>query len=268
MRFRKLFSMYKGKTAVITGATSGIGAAFAHEFAAGGCNLLITGRRKEKLDAFARELEDKYDIRAVPFIAELSDKEQVDRLIEEIDAVESIAALVNNAGFGKAGNFAGNLERHHAMLMVHVHAVVRLAGAVVPRMIDSRGGLIINVSSVAAFFPLPGSATYSATKRYLINFSESLHMELSRFGIYVQALCPGMTRTDFHLRMGEDGRRIEKRYILGWMKPEKVAKLALRHLTGNRVIYVPGLINKILIRVVSRLPRRLYYRLARMAIRD
>ena len=153
------------------------------------------------------------------------------------------------------------------MLMVHVLAAMRLTNAVAPRMVDSRSGLIINVSSLAAYFPLPGSATYSATKRYLINFSESLHMELASYGVHVQALCPGMTKTDFHMRMGEDGKRIERQYILGWMKPEKVVKLSLRHVSSHHVVYIPGLVNKALVRIVSRIPRRLHYRLGRAILR-
>ena len=263
---RKIFDMYQGKTAIITGATSGIGAAFAREFAAWGCNLFLTGRRKEKIKALANELATKYDVEVAISVVELSDERQVDRLIAEIGEIPVITALVNNAGFGKAGLFTGNQDSHHAMLMVHVLAAMRLISAVAPRMVDSHDGLIINVSSVAAYFPLPGSTTYSSTKRYLLTFSESLHMELASYGIRVQALCPGMTKTDFHMRMGEDGKRIEKRYVLGWMKPEKVAKLSLRHISSPRVVYIPGLVNKALVRIVSRMPRRLYYRLARAVL--
>jgi uncharacterized protein len=259
--------MYRGKTAIITGATGGIGAAFAREFAALGCNLFLTGRREEKIKALANELEARYDVDTAVSIVELSDEKQLDRLVEEIGEIPAIAALVNNAGFGKAGGFSGNQDRHHAMLMVHVSAAMRLTGTVVPRMVESRSGTIINVSSVSAYFPLPGSATYSATKRYLVAFSESLHMELAPYGIYVQALCPGMTRTDFHARMGEEGKRIEKQYFLGWMKPEKVAKLALRRISSRQVIYVPGLVNKVLVRFVSRIPRRFYYWLSSAALR-
>ncbi len=264
----KIFAMYRDKTAVITGATSGIGAAFAREFAARGYNLFLTGRRIERITAFANELKAAYGVDVAVSIVELSDKEQVDRLIAEISEIPAVTALVNNAGFGKAGVFAGNRDLHHAMLMVHVVAAMRLIDAVVPRMIDARQGTIINVSSVAAYFPLPGNSTYSATKRYLITFSESLHSELAPYGIHVQALCPGMTRTDFHARMGDEGKRIVKRYFFGWMNPERVVKLSLRRLSGRRVIYIPGHVNKILVRVISRMPRRLYYKLSRIAVRE
>ncbi len=254
------------KTAVITGATSGIGASFSRILAAQGYDLLITGRRKEKLSAFAEKLRAEHGITVKVSIVELSDATQVDGLIEEIGSLPEVSLLINNAGFGDAGLFSGNAGRHHMMLAVHVVAAVRLAGAVIPRMIAAGSGAIINVASVAAFFPMPGSSTYSATKRYMITFSESLHMELAPHGISVQALCPGMTRTDFHERMGEAGKLIEKRYIFSWMAPDKVAKLSLRRLRSRRVVYVPGLFNKFLVRFATKIPKRLYY-FAAMKIR-
>jgi len=253
----------RDRTAIITGATSGIGAAFARLLAQKGYDLFITGRREGKINAFAGELREKYGVAVRVSIVELADQDQVDRLIEEVAAIPGVAYLINNAGFGKVGHFIENPQRHHAMLMVHVLAAMRLTGAVAPRMVLAGTGAIINVASVAAFFPMPGSASYSATKRFLVTFSESLHMELSSKGIRVQALCPGMTRTDFHERMGSDGEKIRKSYFLGWMLPDKVARLSLRHLASGPVLYVPGFVNKLLVRIVSKLPRRLYYNLTK-----
>jgi short-subunit dehydrogenase len=254
--------MIQTKTAIITGATSGIGASFARVFAQMGYNLFLTGRRIEKINAFAAELREAYGVSVRVSITEFSDAGQINRLIEEIETIPIVSVLINNAGFGNAGLFADAPERHYAMLMVHVAAAVRLSGAVVPRMVHNGEGMIINVASVAAFFPMPGSASYSSSKRYLVTFSESLHMELSTKGIRVQALCPGMTRTDFHDRRGTEDDKIRKRYFLGWMDPDTVVRRSLRHLDSGNVVYVPGLVNKLIVRLVSRLPKRLYYRLA------
>jgi short-subunit dehydrogenase len=247
--------------AVITGATSGIGAAFAVQLAAEGYRLLLCGRRKEKIAHLAAELTRRYGVETRPFIAELSTPDEVARLAEEVGRLPEVAVLINNAGFGMAGYFTEDPVRHLEMLHVHVTAAMKLIAAAVPSMKAMHRGLIINVSSVAAYFPSPKGSTYSATKRYLITFSESLHMELRSFGIRVQALCPGMTRTDFHMR-NEEGREIEKKNIIGWMNPEKVAKLSLEHARRKSGIYVPGWKNKLLVRILSHLPRRLYYRLA------
>jgi short-subunit dehydrogenase len=160
-----------------------------------------------------------------------------------------------------AGYFTEHPEAHRRMLEVHVVVPLRLIAAVAPGMKERRNGLIVNVSSVAAFFPMPEGSTYAATKRYLNTFSESLYLELRPYGIKVQSLCPGMTRTDFHSR-NDKGRQIANRNILGWMSPETVVRKALRHAAGPKVVYIPGLKNKILVGVVSRLPRRLYYRIA------
>lgn len=251
--------MNKNKTAVITGATSGIGAAFARILAQQGYDLLITGRRKEKIRAFAEELMAKNGVTVKVSIVELSDDSQLERLIEEIRALPDVSLLVNNAGFGKAGVVSGDLDRHLQMLKVHVFAAVRLTQSVVGRMIAAEQGAIINVASVAAFFPMPGSVTYSATKRFLVTFTEALHTELMTHGIRMQVLCPGMTRTDFHSKMGKEGQDIENRYPLGWMSPDKVAELSLKRLDSRRVVYVPGVMNKFLVRIVSKMPRCLYY---------
>lgn len=247
-----------GKTAVITGATSGIGAAFAEALARQGFDLFLTGRRRERIEEVAGYLRERHDVSVQVSIVELSDIRQVDRLIEEIAAIPVISYLVNNAGFGQGGSFAQDPEAGYRMLMVHVVSAVRLTGAVASRMAEAGEGAIIHVSSVAAFFPMPGN--YSATKRYLVAFSESLHTELASRGVRIQALCPGMTRTDFHSRMGVEGEKIQQRYFLGWMQPEKVVQLSLRHLGNGRVIYTPGILNKFLVRFLSRMPRRLYYK--------
>jgi short-subunit dehydrogenase len=191
-------------------------------------------------------------------LAELSDERDVDRLIKEISGLPEISALINNAGFGFAGYFTDNADLHMRMLAVHVTAPVRLTAAVLPAMKRRGSGLIINVSSLASFFPMPKGATYAATKQYLNVFSESLQMELKPYGISIQALCPGMTRTDFHSR-DDYGRKTAQRYPLGWMRPETVVRRSLKHVGGRPVVYIPGLMNKVIGRILSHVPKRIYY---------
>ena len=253
------------QTAVITGATSGIGAAFADILAARGYDLLLSGRREEKISSLASRLRLDHGGVVRIVLAELSVESDVNRLIAEIRTLPDVSILINNAGFGAVGSFSEHPSRHHRMLAVHVICPVRLIEAVLPSMKSHRAGSIINVSSVASYFPMPTGATYSATKRYLCVFSESLHMELKPYGIHVQALCPGMTRTDFHSR-SDEGKSIARKNVLGWMDPATVARRSLKHISGNRVVYVPGLVNKFLVRFVSHLPRWLYYRIAEKAL--
>ena len=253
---------HRVETAVITGATSGIGAAFAREFAGKGLNLLITGRRRKEIGEFAEKLRSEYSVQVDVIIAEMSDSAQMDALVEAVSKLPEVSALVNNAGYGMVCYFSENPAQHLSMLSVHVTAAMRLIEAVVPRMIAAQSGVIINVSSVAAFFPIPKGSTYAATKRYMVVFSESLHMDLGRYNIRIQALCPGLTKTDFHMRAPSEAEHITRRKIIGWMDPATVARRSLRNLSKSRVVYVPGLINKLLVYLLSHMPRRLYYGLA------
>jgi short-subunit dehydrogenase len=245
--------------ALITGASSGIGAAFARRLAERGHDLLLTARRREKLEALARELEAAYPIRAQVVIAELSDGRELAALEERVRGLE-LAFLVNNAGYGLGRLFeeetiAGNLR----MVEVHAVAAMRLTHAALPGMLARGAGAIINVSSLAALFPLPRNVAYCSTKMFLTAFSESLYMELAPRGIVVQALLPGFTRSDFHRRMGTrtyegfGGRLI-------WMPADKVARIALRHLGNGRVICIPGAFNRFLAFQRHLIPKRAYYR--------
>lgn len=250
------------KAALITGATSGIGAAFARVLAERSYDLLLTGRRREQLNSHAEDLRNEFGVRVETVVAELSDPDGVDRVVETAKAFAQMDLVINNAGYGMAGLFysvgSDDLVR---MIDVHVSATVRITRALIPGMIRAGTGAVINVSSVAGFYPLPRSVMYSSTKGFLITFSKALAVELAPHGISVQALCPGMTHTDFHRRMeitpgGETGRR-----LLYWMKPERVARLALKHLSSKRVVYVPGIFYKTVVLISRLLPWSLYFRL-------
>lgn len=251
------------KTAVITGATSGIGAEFAKRLAQRGYDLVVTGRRMDVIKKMAGALSSEYGISVEVIKAELSDGKDMDRLIKHIKGLDSIEFLVNNAGFGTYDYFwKEKIEEQERMVAVHVTAAMRLAHAVLPSMIERGRGFIVNLSSLGAFLPLKINAVYGGSKAFLNIFSESLQMELADTGIRVQALCPGFTRTDFHGRiekMQGDMGRLNKFY---WMSPDSVVDYSLKRLEKGRVICIPGFRNRVLLRIASMLPRWLYIRLA------
>jgi short-subunit dehydrogenase len=250
--------------ALITGASSGIGAAFARRLAASGHNLVLVGRRKERLEALSAEIRQQKPVVVDVLVADLADEkgvEQVERCIADLGDLD---LLVNNAGFGTTGNFAGSdLDRQLDMIQVHVLAPVRLTRAALPGMIARRYGGIINVASLAAFLPAPGNATYSATKNYLVTFSEILALELKGTGVRVQALCPGFTVTEFHER--PELKEFERSQIpkMLWCSAEDVVNESLKGLKRGRVVVVPGLIYRLISLTVRNSP---FYDLVKLVI--
>ena len=139
--------------------------------------------------------------------------------------------------------------------------VLGIIAAVLPGMKQRKRGSIINVSSVAGFFPMPRGSMYSATKAFLVSMSESLSMELAGHGVRVQALCPGMTHTDFHRQLGIAGEELSQRKMLVWMSADRVVRSSLKALSRNRVVCIPGLAYYLIVRLFSHTPRWIYYRL-------
>jgi uncharacterized protein len=246
--------------ALVTGATSGIGRAYAVFFARNGYDLIVTGRRLEKLNELAAEMQQNYGTITEVIKAEFSLEKDVDKVMKAAERRQNIRVLVNNAGYGSGVEFCrSKIEDHLGMLHVHVEASVRLAYAVLPQMIRRNDGVIINVSSIGAYLPGPGSAMYTGTKLFLAGFSEALQMEVHRYGIKVQCICPGMTHSDFH-----DRRRIGHGIKTGkWMmmEPEKLVEKSIRSLHGNNVVVVPGIINKTLVGAAAFIPKTVYYSL-------
>lgn len=227
--------------AVITGASAGIGEEFARQLAAAGFDLTLVARRAERLQALAAELSAAHGIRAEAWPADLADEADVAALARALAAADDLMLLVNNAGFGTRGEFIEvELERTLDMIRVHVLATVTLCRAAAPGMVTRGGGAIINVSSIAAFFPSAGGANYGATKAYLNAFSEALAAELGGTGVVVQALCPGFTTTEFH-DVG-DYQEFDRGQIPAplWMPARDVVGESLAALASRRVIVVPG----------------------------
>jgi len=227
--------------AVITGASAGIGEEFARQLAAAGFDLTLVARREERLAALAAELSAAYGIHAEARAADLSRDDDISALGNYLSGLPDLVLLVNNAGFGTRGTFSEvPLARTLDMIHVHVIASVALSRAALSGM-ESRGsGAIINVSSIAGFFPSSGGATYGATKAYLTAFSEALAAEMRDKGIKVQALCPGFTATEFHTVGEYEGYDRGQIPAPLWMPAGEVVAESLAELAGNRVIVVPG----------------------------
>lgn len=227
--------------ALITGASSGIGEKFARRLAAMGFDLILVARREERLRALAGELIKTYGIQADVLAADLAHDEGIARVARAIEDRSDLVLLINNAGFGTRGSFTEvPLERHLDMIRVHDVASVALTWSALPRMVERGRGAIINVSSIAAFFPSGGGSTYTATKAYLNNFSEALAAELQGTGVKVQALCPGFTYSEFHETSEYEG--FDRGHIPAalWMPAEQVVDESLAALSGDKVIVVPG----------------------------
>ena len=241
-----------GRTALITGASSGLGEAFARRLAERGYNLLLTARREERLNKLRDELEAKYSIAAEVFAADLAKAEDVDRLAAKIEGLDSLDMLINNAGFGTAGKFAEiDIEGQAEMIQVHVVASVRLARAALPGMIARGSGSIVNVASVAGFLTGGGSVTYCATKAYLISFAQSLWVELRGTGVRVQALCPGFVYTGFHDTPAlETFERTQIPRFL-WMSADFVVNDSLKALEKNRAICIPSWKYRLIVALVT-----------------
>lgn len=232
-------------TALITGASSGIGAAFARNLAAQGYNLMLVARRETRLTALAAELEQRHAITAEIIVADLATPVGVLDVEQRIINCASLTMLINNAGTGTIGSFAeSHLDSQLAVMRLHMTASVRLIHAALPDMITRRHGAIINVASIGAFLPSAGNVTYNATKTFLVSFSAALADELHNTGIFVQALCPGFTATEFHDRLGVNCAAIP-RWL--WMASDDVAAGSLRALKHGSVVYVPGIGNRALI---------------------
>ena len=242
--------------ALITGASAGLGAEFARQLSKRGLRLVLAARRKDRLEALAAELGN-----ARVVAADLSEAGSAVRLLADVEAVgEHVDLLVNNAGFGLKGRFAGlDSARQRQMIDLNVGALTDLCRAIAPGMIERKSGGILNVASTAAFQPGPGMAVYFATKAYVLSFTEALHEELKPHGIKVSALCPGPTRTEFGAVAGFGDKGAFDRYSAD---AASVVRAGLEGLDKNRAVVVPGLLNKVGAASTRFVPRPLVRKIA------
>lgn len=253
-----------GRTALITGASAGIGAAFARHLAAEGFDLLLTARRAERLSALAQELRDAHGVRVETLAADLSDPSAPETIIAFADEQGLVVdILINNAGMAASASFADSTWPALAgELQLMVTAVTELTHRVIPGMKSRGRGRIVNLSSLAAFAPPGASLLYSGIKSYVLVMSQSLDMELKPFGIHVTALCPGFTHSEFHDTMGAGEAAARIPPIL-WQQPEDVVREGWSAVEKGRPICVPGGVNKVLVGLTRPLPLRAQYVLGR-----
>lgn len=245
---------------VITGASSGIGAALARAFAARGHSLVLVARRRERLDALAGELSREHGIEAESIVLDLEDPSAPHRLIDALASrAVTVHTLVNNAGFGLRGGFVSlPADRQAAMIAVNVGALTSLCRLVLPGLVRRRSGGIINVSSTAAFQAGPNMAVYYATKAYVLSLSEALYEEVRSHGVTVTALCPGPTETEFAKTADMEGSRLFRH---GAMSPEEVARIGVEGYERGQAVVVPGPQNRIGAIAAQLLPRALTRRI-------
>lgn len=232
-------------TALISGASAGIGAEIARRLAARGWGVTLVARRERQLRELAAELAGEHGVRAEAIAADLGDgagRELVATAVEELGL--TVEVLVNNAGFGDSGSaHRADRERLLEMVRLNCEALVDLQGRYAPGMAERGRGAICNVASVAAFQPMPGTAAYGATKAFVLSFSEATHAELGRKGVTVTALCPGPVKTEFATAAGIG---VAERRLPGflWTPAEEVAREAVEGMEKGKRVVVPGLLNR------------------------
>jgi len=237
-------------TALITGATSGIGLAFARTLARRGHDIVLVARDRERLDTVAAELRG-HQVQVDVLVADLADRVQL-ASVEDYIGSHSVEILVNNAGFGVPQRFStGDLEAEQRMLDVLVTAVMRLTHAALPGMVARGSGAVLNVSSIAGWIT---GGTYSASKAWVTVFSESLALELAGTGVHVTAVCPGFTQTEFHERAS---MQMEGVPDWMWLDAQDVVDRALRDVRKGRPVSVAGPQYKALSIAAQYLPRPL-----------
>jgi len=242
---------------LVTGASAGIGQAFARVYAAHGWDVVVTARRQDRLDTLVEELRLRFGVEAHAIAADLSDPKSPERLQEGIMALgRSVDGLVNNAGYGQPGGFLGNdWEKHRAFLQVMMQSPAELIHRFLPAMKDQKFGRIVNVASVAGFLPAsPGDTMYGPVKTFLTRFSQSLHLEVRDHGVHVSALCPGWTYTEFHDVIGTRSKLSESIPQWWWMGADEVAREGFVAVEANRAACVPGAPNKVVTALLKTLP--------------
>jgi len=232
--------MPRWSTAMVTGASSGIGRALAVRLAADGTDLVVVARRRDRLEELAEELSSAHHVRVEVLVADVTDTAQLATVEDRLRSGEPpVDLLVNNAGLGAQGAFADiPLDWQESQIRLNVLAPVRLSHVALEGMLRRGRGGILNVSSIAGLQPMPNLATYAATKAYLSSFSHALHEEVRHRGVTVTALLPGFTRTEFHDAAGMNRSIVPK---AAWMDADTVARAGLRAVARGRAQCVPGL---------------------------
>ncbi len=250
------------QTALVTGASGGIGLELARLFAADGYDLVLVARSEDKLARLAEELSARPNVNARVLASDLARPEAPREIFDELSASNvTVDVLVNNAGFGSYGPFAESDERVQLeMLQVNVVALTHLTRLFLPSMIARGGGRVLNVASTAAFQPGPLMAVYYATKAFVLHFSEAIANELAGTNVTVTALCPGPTETGFVAAAGMEKSKLFEANV---MDARTVAAEGYRGMNEGKAVVIPGLRNRVMARAVGFAPRGLVTKIVR-----
>jgi short-subunit dehydrogenase len=242
------------QTALVTGASAGIGRELAKLAAQDGHDLVLVARRRERLEELAASLTAAHGVQVTVIASDLSDQAAPADVAERIHAAGTrIDFLINNAGFGSCGPFAqAVLDREVEMIHLNIRALVQLTHLFLPEMLARKSGRILNVASVAAFVPGPYMATYYASKAFVLSFTEALAAELLGTGVSITASCPGPTETEFGAVAGNDKTKLFRR---GVATAAPVAQHAYRAMMAGKVVAIPGLMNKLVAQSTRIAPR-------------
>ncbi|WP_201763526.1 SDR family NAD(P)-dependent oxidoreductase [Chengkuizengella marina] len=253
---------YKNQTALITGASSGIGEVFANKLAEQGMNLILVARTEQKLEDLAKQYREKYGINTHVIVSDLSKENAAKEVKKTVDELNlHVDMLINNAGFGQVGSFIhNNLDKAHGQIMVNVSALVDMTYLFAADMEKKRNGAIINIASTAAFQPLPKMAIYGATKAFVLSFSEALWSELKHKGVKVLAICPGPTATNFFEVSGGFGAK-------NLRTSEQVVNTTMKALKKGKSFAIDGFGNYITANLPRFFPRQLITKVAGKVIK-
>lgn len=249
---------YSGKTALVTGASSGIGEAFVKELAKRKANLILVARSKDKMESLAAQMGAAHGVNVHVIVADLTNTDGVRSVVEAVAAQKlSVDILVNNAGYGTYGKFEEiDAQKEHGELMLNVVALVDLTHAFIPAMLKAKDGAVINVASIAGHQPVPYMTTYAATKAFVLSFSEALWYECKERGVRVISLDPGNTATGFHDVALVPNKGLQQ-------TSEAVVKVGLKAMEEGRSSVISGFSNWLLSGLLPRItPRELVVRMA------
>jgi hypothetical protein len=251
------YNRYMPKTALITGATGGIGYEFADICASKGINLVLVGRNESKLEKIASDFVKKYTVSVTKVTADLSDPDSPQTVYDAVQKEElTIDYLINNAGFGDFGMFTEtDWAKEQAMMQVNMTTLVQLTKLFLPKMINNGSGAVMNLASTAAFQPGPLMAVYYATKSFVLSFSEAIGYELKGTGVTVTALCPGPTRSGFQKHSNIEESKLVKDKKLPTAR--EVAEFGVEAMLEGKPVAIHGLNNWFLAKIVPFLPRQM-----------
>lgn len=255
-------AVLKDKTALVTGASSGLGLDFARQLAERGCHLIVVARREEALARLKQELEGRHGVRVQSIPMDLATPDAPQRLYSQVQTAGlQVDVLINNAGLGLFGSFADiPWERERAMLELDMLTVVNLTKLFVPAMVSRKFGYVLNIASIGAFQPTPTYASYAAAKAFVLSYSAAVNCELQGTGVHCTVLCPGVTRTEFYEVSGQKLTAYQRLTIMG---SAEAARIGLHAMLQGRSSVVAGWFNAFIALMMKLIPRRWAASLAR-----